>query len=99
MPDFRKGKIYMLKGDKGKIYIGSTARAGSLAQRAAEHRYSKRTPSRPQFESSKLKEPIKISLIERFPTTSKEALQKRENKVIEYYSKKPKTTVVNKRRK
>lgn len=99
MPDFRKGKIYEITGETGKkIYIGSTTQ--TLSQRKAEHSYSKSKPSRPQFESSELKMPLKIKLIERFPTTSKKSLERREGQHIEYLRKKPKgKKVLNKKTK
>lgn len=100
MPNYKHSKIYILRSkDKKdpKIYIGSTTRA--LEQRLAEHKYSHGKDWRPRHESSQLKKPLVIHKVESFPTSSKEALQKRENEVIKYYNKKPKTKVVNKRRK
>ena len=95
MPNFRKSKIYQLTGDDPKqVYIGSTTQ--SLVQRKSEHVYASRHPERDQHESAKLKGPLKISLIERYPTTSRAALEKREGKVIQYMNAKGKK-VVNKR--
>jgi hypothetical protein len=93
---YRQGKIYELKGeDKKMVYIGSTVQ--SLPQRKSEHVYSRKNPARDQHESNKLKGKLTISLVEKYPTTSKEALEKREAKVIAFKDKGAKK-VVNKRR-
>jgi hypothetical protein len=94
-PNFRKAKIYQLKGDEpNKVYIGSTTQG--LPQRKSEHNYSRKHPARDQHESNKLKGKLEIKLVEKYPTTSKKALEKREKKVIAYVDK-GKTKVVNKR--
>jgi hypothetical protein len=96
MPNFRKGKIYELKGeDPKKVYIGSTTQ--TLPQRKSEHVYSRKNPARDQHESNKLKGKLTIKLVEKYPTTSKAALERREEKVIAFKDKGPKH-VLNKRR-
>ena len=95
MPNYRNGKVYILTGSESgnKVYIGSTIQ--DLPQRKSEHNYSRKNADRPQFQSSELKGKLKIQLLEKFPTSSKTALEKHEAKVIEYMRSKKGVKVVN----
>lgn len=87
----------MISGSESgkRVYIGSTVQ--DLPQRKSEHNYSRKNANRPQFESSQLKGKLKIELLEKFPTSSKTALEKREKKVVEYMRTKKGVKVVNKK--
>ena len=74
MPDYSKGKIYMIVSDKG-CYVGSTIQ--SLRRRHSKHISDAKSNNR-KCESSKIIDGSKIILLENYPCESLEQLLSKE---------------------
>ena len=90
MPDYLEGKIYTIrcKTDNTLIYVGSTTQ--SLSMRMAGHRKEIYNENRKQY-TKKLYKTIRemdnlndwyIELYEKFPSSNKEELLKKESEII-----------------